>query len=764
MLFVCSQQASAADQLLLLDVQINGQAIGKVGEFTLRDGTLLALRSELRDLGVQDPLSPKAKPDDLIGLSTLPGLTWHVDQRTMTLYLTATDERRRTTVLQVDDKPAASGAIESGTGAMLNYDVVTTLVGRQVKGNASLDLTAFSPRGVASSGFLVHTGRNSNSSGDKTLVRLDSTYTFANPANMRRYSLGDFITGGLSWTRPVHLSGFQVRSDFSMRPDLLTFPLPSVSGSAAVPSTVEILTNGNAVTQQQVDPGPFQVPQLPVVTGAGSISMTVTNALGQQTTVSEPFYASSALLAPGLQAFSVQAGAVRQNWGSVSNEYGTFAATATYRRGLSSTMTVEASTEATPSAFMAGGGAVVNVHNLGVMSVDIAGSDGSAHTGALLSIGGERIGRRFSMGGTAALATGNFRDLAAMNSDPHPRQQVSGNVGLTLGRLGSLGIAYAGVDQIRTPDQAIRFGSVPQHSQILSASYSVQVNRVLLSASEFHEFSQSVNGGVAVALTIPFGRRSSVTVSQGSDAADSSIQAQRPATRTGDWGYQAYVSGGGFAHQFADFQYKSPWGLLSAGVDHSGEQTSVVMESQGALSFVDGALFPSNTISDSFAVVDTSGLEHVHVFEENREIGSTNSKGRLLIPDLRSFDVNHLTIEPTDVPLDSTLSVVARQVRPQDRSGVVVKFPVKVSHAALLRLADDKTGEPIPVGSTATFRNTGVIVPVGYDGEAYIEDLSLHNDIAVERPNGQRCEVIFDYRPVQGEIPTIGPLACQDEQ
>ena len=62
--------------------------------------------------------------------------------------------------------------------------------------------------------------------------------------------------------------------------------------------------------QQQIDPGPFQVPQLPVVTGAGTISMTVTNALGQQVTVNQPFYASSALLAPGLQALSVQAGAV----------------------------------------------------------------------------------------------------------------------------------------------------------------------------------------------------------------------------------------------------------------------------------------------------------------------------------------------------------------------------------------------------------------------------------------------------------------------
>lgn len=78
--------------------------------------------------------------------------------------------------------------------------------------------------------------------------------------------------------------GVQVRSDFSMRPDLVTFPLPTVTGSTAVPSTLSVLTDGNLVASSQVGAGPFEVPQLPVTTGAGEITMTVTNALGQQVT------------------------------------------------------------------------------------------------------------------------------------------------------------------------------------------------------------------------------------------------------------------------------------------------------------------------------------------------------------------------------------------------------------------------------------------------------------------------------------------------
>ena len=84
--------------------------------------------------------------------------------------------------------------------------------------------------------------------------------------------------------------------------------------------------------------------------------MTVTNALGQQVTLTQPFYASSTMLAPGLQTFAVQSGLVRRNWGAVSNDYGKIAAAAIYRRGLTPNFTVEGSVEGTPGTFMAGVG------------------------------------------------------------------------------------------------------------------------------------------------------------------------------------------------------------------------------------------------------------------------------------------------------------------------------------------------------------------------------------------------------------------------
>jgi outer membrane usher protein len=761
--------SAAADELLLLEVFVNGRSTNKIGEFTMRRGTLMARPDELQDLGFRVPATRTLQPGGLMPLSDMRGLTWTLDQKNQQLIVTAGDGSLIPAELTVDgrERPTDRRVIESGTGVTLNYDMAGTYANGQLGASGTMDFRAFSPRGVMSSNWLGYGGASSGGSAKNTAIRLDSTYQFADVNSLRRYSMGDFITTGLAWTRPVHMEGAQIRSDFSMRPDLVTFPMPSINGSAAVPSTVQVLANGNTVISRDVDAGPFEVPQLPVVSGAGTISMTVTNAMGQQVTVTQPFYASSSLLAPGLQAFGVQAGLVRRNWGSVSNDYGKIAGASIYRRGLTSKFTVEGSVEGTPGALMGGAGGVAQIGNLGVVNFSIAGSAGSGHSAGQLSAGAQRIGRVFSVGASATVATRNFLDVAAMNGAPLLRKQLSGNAGLMLRRWGSVGLAYAVLDQGSSPTPIQGITTPAGNSQVVSGNYSVQFGHHLsFYASEFKNFANSTSGvssnGMEVGLTIPFGRRTSINVGASSDD-NVQVQAQKSAPQIGDWGYDAYFSSGSSTHEFGQAQYKSPVGLFTAGVDSSNGQTTLRMESQGAVSYMDGALFRSNTIYDSFAIVDTSPMARVHVMQENRNVGSTGPSGRLLVPDMRSFDLNKITIEPTDIPPDTTIDDADREVRPQDLSGVVVKFAVKVSHAALLRMVDE-AGAALPVGATAKLLATGAVFPVGYDGEAYLQDLGPHNQVEVELPNGHRCKVTFEYQAVPGEIPSVGPVRCVEQE
>ncbi len=753
-----------SDQKLLLEVWINGRSIGKIGEFTLRRGKLMALPDELRDLGFRVPDSLLSRPGTLVALADLHGLTWTIDQKNQILRVTASDSALLPTLLLPTGREMPTGrrTIESGTGMTLNYDVASTFASGQTGATGSADLRSFAPWGIVNSDWLGFAGAASGGSGATKAIRLDSAYTFADVNSLRRYTIGDFITGGLSWSRPFHIEGAQIRSDFSMRPDLITFPLPTLTGSTAVPSTVQVLVNGNVVAASQVDPGPFEIQQLPVISGAGTITMTMTNTQGQQVSVTQPFYGGSALLAPGLQTFSGQVGLVRRDWGAVSNDYGKMAGTAFYRRGLTQKFTVEAAAEGTPGAAMAGAGGALVVGKLGMVNFDLAGSSGSGSLGELLSLGAQHIGTKFSLGGSAILANRYYRDVASMNGDGIPRRQLSAFTSLSLRRFGAAGLAYAGLDQDASPIALQGAFTPPEHSRVVTANYSMQFHRVAFYVNEFRDLDHSGSSGLQGGMTIPLGRRSSASLS-GSSNGSGQVEVQKSVMTIGDWGYQAYLSEGGSSHEFGEAQYKSPLGLFSAGVDQLGKQTTVRLESQAALSFVDGALFPSNFIYDSFAIVDTAPVERVHVYQENRDVGTTGKSGKLLVPDMRSFDVNHLGIEPNDVPADATLSIDKKVVRPQDRSGVVVRFPIQFSHAALLKLVDE-AGLPLPLGSTATLRASGAVVPVGYDGDAYVEGLSPRNELAVELPDGRRCTVAFGYKPLPGEIPSIGPLRCLEKK
>jgi len=754
-----------ANDTLLLEVIVNGHSIGKIGEFVQRRGTLYARPQELRDMGFRVPNTRVAR-GVFMALNDLPGIAWRLDTANQQLLVTAIDAALVPNIVQPAGREDAEPRrpIESGTGLTLNYDTVGIFASGQNGGDGgsgTFDFRNFSPWGNASSDWITYAGATLRSSGTKPIVRLDSAYSFADVNSMRRYSVGDYIDNGLSWSRPVHMEGIQIRSDFSMRPDLITFPLPTLSGSAAVPSTVDVLVNGNLAASSEVSPGPFEIPQLPVISGEGTITMTLTNNLGGQVTVTQPFYGATTMLAKGLHTFAGQAGLVRRNWGVLSNDYGKLAAAAYYRRGLSQSLTVEATNETTPGTFMGGAGLAATLWHKALVNFDVAGSGGTAGAGELLSAGVQHQGQFFGLGGSVTEATANYRDIAAMNGSPVARKQVSLFSGLMLKHFGSLAVAYACVKNSPPVVQVATSLYGPLQSQVVTANYSQQFHRVSLFATEFRDLSVSGYSGMQVGLTIPLGVRRSASVGGTSEGAIQ-VQAQQSAIRIGDLGYQAYVSAGGGTQQaFGIMQYKSPVGLFSAGVSDSAGQTTARIESQGALSLVDRGLFPSNMIYDSFAIVDTAPVEHIHVYQENRDVGTTDKSGRLLVPDMRSFDVNHIGIEPRDVPADADLALDKRIVRPQDRSGVVIRFPIQFSHGALLKLVD-QAGLPIPLGSTATLLGSTTPAPVGYDGETYLEGLSTHNRVSVGLVDGARCTVSFDYKPVPGDIPTIGPLRCRE--
>ena len=209
-------------------------------------------------------------------------------------------------------------------------------------------------------------------------MRLDTSWRHSNPDTLVTTRVGDAISSSLAWTRPVRLGGVQVSRDFSLRPDLITYPVPTLAGSAAVPSSVDLYVNNVRQYSGNAPSGPFVINAVPSVTGAGEAVIVTKDVLGRSVMTTVPLYIDSRLLSAGLADFSVEGGFVRRAYSLRSVDYaGDPSLSASLRYGLNAAVTVETHTEATIGVYNGGVGALWKVGEAGVLNGSVAASAGN---------------------------------------------------------------------------------------------------------------------------------------------------------------------------------------------------------------------------------------------------------------------------------------------------------------------------------------------------------------------------------------------------
>ena len=88
-----------------------------------------------------------------------------------------------------------------------------------------------------------------------------------------------------------------------------------------MPSTLEVYTQNVKTYSSDIPAGPFELANLPVITGSGEAQVVIRDTLGRETRTTLPFYTSSEQLGKGLIDFSAEVGFPRRNYGSESNDY-----------------------------------------------------------------------------------------------------------------------------------------------------------------------------------------------------------------------------------------------------------------------------------------------------------------------------------------------------------------------------------------------------------------------------------------------------------
>jgi outer membrane usher protein len=769
-------------------VLINGHSANLIAAFTLLpDGRITAKRRELEEIG----LNPRGSqsPEEQITLDALPGLSYRYDERGQRIFITVGDELRVTKEYDGSRRPHDATAPRADLGGVLNYDLFTATGGflgnwgsLSAGTSLTLDGRAFSPYGTLSQSAILRTTL------DRQLdaLRLDTSFAYTDADTLTTYRAGDTITGGLAWTRPIRIGGGQVQRNFAVRPDLITMPLPSFAGSAAVPSTVDVYVNNINTLSQDVGTGPYRITNVPVVNGAGEARVVLRDSAGHETVTVQPFYASARLLAPGLTDFSVEAGVPRLSYGTTLDTYvADPVVSGSLRRGIFDWLTLETHAEGGDGLANGGLGGAVRLGATGVISAAVAGSHHGGNNGwqAYLSYETSLFGIQITA--SSQRTFGPYDDLASVTArfqwGIRPTQQIFGNLSYLTPNLAVTAPLLPGDTRPSRQLDRISVGLPPPFfdrksslglsfinqvsasgttSRIFSASWSRSLPfNASVFATAFSDFGDKRNTGLFAGLATAIGDvATSTSAAAGNSNTGVTFDAVKPlGDNPGSYGWAVRDTEGGSPYRSAAVSYRSSYARTDATVINDPSGTRATAEVNGAVAAMGGGVFLANHINDAFAVVD-AGVPGVAVSYENRPIGTTDANGKLLVSGLRSYQTNKIAIDTRNLPVDAEISTTKDVVAPADRSGAVVKFAARTDTQAAILVLVGPAGKPLPAGARGQI-DGGEPSVVGYDGRAFVKGLKASNTATVTTPDRQ-CRASFTYEPRPGEQVVISPVSC----
>ncbi len=644
-------------------------------------------------------------------------------------------------------------------GGYASYDLVGTRSGGRSGIDGALQLAGFSPYGGLDT-TLVKRNVWASDGADGDLQRYSTTYRRDWAELMSSVEVGDTFSRASANTRALRVGGLWFGTNFNLRPGFISQPLPSFTGQASLPSTVQVFVNNQLRAVTEVPAGPFHLDNVPVINGAGDARLVVRDALGRESVVNASFYSTSGLLAPGLSQYSVALGRLRRDGLYGEPDYGPVYGAASFRRGLSRSLTVEASAEFEASRAALVGMAMDFALPLGEMELAWAAADPRAADGG--SPRG-RVAAGYSYQDWLSAVSFRYERAASGmvvpgDLDPQLAQRslLTASASRRFTERTSLGAAW--ISAQAQDGRSLRTAN-------LSATVALQRRINLLFSLNRVSDGLSARRSAQVLLSVPLGPSvyATASVEAGSQPRQTLAAQQSPPLGEG-WGWRlgtAHDSSGTRAD--AGLIAQLPAATLQVEANQQpGLGASVRAQAQGSVAWIGHRLTAMRQVSDAFAWVDIPGAAEVPVLLNNQPVGRTDADGRLLVPRLMSYVPSEIKLDVTGLPPDAEIEPGRERVVvvPPARTAVRAELGVRRVAAAIVRVVG-ADGQPVPAGAAVEIEHEGQSTSVAGKGEFYVSGAPGPRRAKLSW-RGQGCTVDFDLPPAPAgqAYSQLGPYPC----
>jgi outer membrane usher protein len=746
-----ADEPPGTEQRAIFDLFVNEAASGETTA-VLRSGDVAVKVSDLVQAGLHDFAGTRQIifGAEYVALSSLaPDITFRVDEADLALRVTADPKFLPTTSLNFRQARPPGTVYRTDTSAFLNYSV---------SANDFKRVEAFGEMGVSYEGHLLSS--NISRRADGAIVRGLTLLKLNDPIGLRQGQVGDmFATSANPLGGAAFLGGIGVTKEFNLDPYFYRFPVPGLSGTVLTPSHYEVYVNDQLVRRGDLQPGRFDLANLPASVGSGNIRIVTRDSFGRTQEIGSPYYLSTRILAHGQQEYAYHAGFVRNDIVTQSFQYQAPAFMARHRIGLLDTLTLGLRVEG--DANLISGGPTLSSRmpfQMGEVELSVATSHQGGDSGTAASIAYVYWGKHFTLGSTLTTMSPHYSNISLPAQADRKGWNAVGFIGIPLGPRASVNLQYTE-------------GSSRDHGAVSSygANGNVRLtDRFSLFSSANHSASQLTDEStsVFVGLNILLGQSTNATafVERQGEEDDAGLRIQKGLPAYSE-GYGYLINASSSERQRADglLQYQGAYGRYELHHTMNDGRDSTRLTAAGALVTVGASVAATRPVTDSFAVIKVPGVEGVRGYLFNQEVGRTNSRGDLVVPNMLSYYGNNLSIEDKDIPLGYRIDATQQTLAPPLRGGVLAAFPVHRLQAITgsVRLTEDSR-EIIPAHGDFRIESGGKHYesPLGKYGEFYFENLPAGQHSGIIEFNGQQCPINIEVPQSTESFVKLGTLIC----
>jgi len=681
---------------IIVTVTVNGVAHGTAP--ILRDAKkrLFVPLTDYRSwkLGPPEGAIIRLQGIDHVALDRVPGLQATFDEKRIALEITVSAEElpKNTIDLRWHYQDALRPTQPS---AFFNY--AFSVIGDE-SFDSSLTQVTTEMGGRIGDLLLYSSGTYRDQAGDRGYTRLQTNATYDQRDTLRRLVMGDFFTPVREFSASFPMGGVSISKYYPMNPYFIQYPTLNLSATATLPSTVEVRIDGNVVARRPVQPGPVDIVNITGYTGARNVQVIVRDAFGREQALQQPYYFTDFALKKGLHDYSYNFGFLRENYGVESNDYGKPAFLGFHRYGLSDTLTLGLTGEASEGLVNAGPIATVLLPGAGILGAGASVSGGEGSTGYAGSVFYSYVAPKYSVSANARHFSDDFRLLPTGGPSP-TRTFATATFTYTPASWGTISTSYT----VTEPRGA---GSL----RALNVGYNMSLlgGRGILTLGYTKNWGLSTDWLGSVVFRYLFNGDYSMVAS---------------ASRAGSTNSQAISfektvpRGEGFGFSVGPGRLESPQGtatLANVFGQYNGRYASLLARYQGSsndrvtrglaeitvasgIGYIPGRFFMSRPLTDSFAIVKVGDVPNVPVTANGQPMGSTDENGEVVVSPMISFYDNPIYFDRQAVPLDFIFPSSEQVVSPAFRSGSYVKFDVKKNRAVLGRLEREVEGKRVAI-------------------------------------------------------------------